>query len=201
MIATLKGILTEKNADTIIVDVHGVGYELIVPLSTFYALPEPGVEVFLKVYTAVKEDSIKLYGFYTVDEKRLFLLLTTVTGIGPKLGCSILSGITVGDFAAAVLDGDVATLTRVPGLGKKTAERLLLELKEKVGELALSGAVRSSSDNLGDALCDDVLSALSNLGYKRNVATDAVRKVAKDNPDAGFETILKESLKILSGKA
>ncbi len=200
MIANIKGSLLLKRSDTAIVDVGGVGYELTIPLSSYYNLPEPGESLSLRVHTLIKDDSIKLYGFFTDDEKTLFLMLISVNGVGPKLACNILSGISVGDFIDSVVSEELLALTRVPGLGKKTAERLILELKDKVKLMAAEapGGGELDTSTLSGMLSTDVVSALINLGYKRPAATDAVKKVLKENDSIGFEELLKKTLRFFT---
>ncbi len=187
-----------KRSDTAIVDVGGVGYELTIPLSSYYVLPEPGESVSLRVHTSLKDDSIKLYGFLTDDEKTLFLMLISVNGVGPKLACNILSGISVGDFIDSVASEELLALTRVPGLGKKTAERLILELKDKIKLMKAETIGGDEATTLEGMLSTDVVSALLNLGYKRPAATDAVKKVLKENDSIGFEELLKKTLRFFT---
>lgn len=198
MIANIKGSLLLKRSDTAIVDVGGVGYELTIPLSSYYVLPEPGESVSLRVHTSLKDDSIKLYGFLTDDEKTLFLMLISVNGVGPKLACNILSGISVGDFIDSVASEELLALTRVPGLGKKTAERLILELKDKIKLMKAETIGGDEATTLEGMLSTDVVSALLNLGYKRPAATDAVKKVLKENDSIGFEELLKKTLRFFT---
>ena len=167
MIASLTGRLTAKSPTHVVLDVHGVGYELSVPLSTYYALPALDERTQLCVHTHLREDAIQLYGFLTDAEKAAFLLLTTVTGIGPKLGLSVLSTLSIEDLIATIRSGDVERLATVPGVGKKSASRLVLELKDKVDRLPvapLSGDLTVAAPHNG--LYDDALSALLNLGYR-----------------------------------
>ena len=198
MIANIKGSILQKRADVVIVDVGGVGYELTIPLSTYYTLPEPGERVSLRVHTLLKDDSIRLYGFFTDEEKTLFLMLISVNGVGPKLACNILSGISVGDFLDSVASEELLALTRVPGLGKKTAERLILELKDKVKLMKADGSGDDEASTLDGTFSTDVVSALINLGYKRPAATDAVKKVLKENDSIGFEELLKKTLRFFT---
>lgn len=187
MIASLKGRLISKKPDHLIVDVGGVGYHVNVPLTLASSLPDEHKDIFLYIYTHVREDTIQLYGFQTEDEKRIFTTLLGISGIGPRLAMNILSTVSADKFYAAVDSEDVAFLCRVPGLGKKTAHRLILELKDNL----------PSIQKKTDAVYDDTLSALVNLGYKKNIAQEALDKAYK----SGFkdiESLLKESLKYLT---
>ncbi len=190
MISTLKGILIKRSPEEVVVDVGGVGYEVKVPLSTLSELPAEGKSVFLYIHTSVKEDAIELYGFSEEAERDLFRRLLTVTGVGPKLALNILSGTKVTDLEYAIEKEDVALLTRLPGVGKKTAQRILFELREKLPR-------RVTED---DRLCMDAVSALVNLGYKKAHAQEAVKK-AHDKGHRDIETILKEALKYLGSRA
>jgi Holliday junction DNA helicase RuvA len=200
MIALLNGRLVRKTTESVIVDVGGVGYELFIPLSTYYDLPETGGAVKLNVYTHIKEDALQLYGFATDREKDVFELLISVSGVGPKLARNILSGVAVEEFIAALSEGDKARLNAIPGIGAKTADRLIVELRDKV--LALkpmaAGPGRQGSA-AGDAVTIDVVSALANLGYRNSHAEDAVRKArASLDPGFGFEVLFKESLRAIA---
>jgi Holliday junction DNA helicase RuvA len=200
MIALLRGDLAYKSIDHVIIDTGGVGYRVFIPLSTFYALPDVG-EVRLLVHTHVREDTLLLFGFATLPEKEMFALLIGISGIGPKLALNILSHIPVSDLQGAVLGGDVKRLATLPGIGKKTAERLVLELKDKLGPIAppaggqtagTPAAAAKPVDPLGD-----VLSALVNLGYKDAQARKILESMEIAH-DAPMETILKGALKILA---
>ncbi|ABL00275.1 Holliday junction branch migration protein RuvA [Pelobacter propionicus] len=196
MIALLTGQIAQKSPDHIILDVNGVGYRVQIPFSTYYDLPEEGT-VSLHIHTSVREDAIQLYGFRTSLEKSFFQLLLSVSGVGPRLARDILSNIQPAQLAQALGQGDIRMLSAVPGIGKKTAERLVLELKEKVGKLDLSSVVVPEPRQMPeDDLLEDVVSALLNLGYKE----PQVRKVlAGLNPgsDASLEGVLKQALKSL----
>lgn len=196
MIALLTGQIAYRSIDHLVVDVGGVGYRVMIPLSTFYSLPESGA-VRLHVHTHVKEDAIHLYGFLTPQEKELFILLLTVSGVGPKLAVNILSNIPVEELRAALGQGDSRRLSAVPGIGRKTAERLVLELQEKARRLgALPSAPLPRQMRSASAPLDDALSALVNLGYKESVAKKVVE--ALEIPaDASVEDVLKAALKIL----
>lgn len=196
MIAQLRGRLAEKRPDRVLIDVGGVGYEVHIPLSTFHGLEDSDGSVELKIYTHVKEDALLLYGFLTRQEKELFVHLISVSGIGPRLAITLLSGLSCDDVIRSIQHKDVARLTSIPGIGKKTAERLVLELKDRVDRIAAAPpAVASSSAQLAQ---EDVISALVNLGYARNVAEKAVSSALRDEPDATVGSLLKSSLKKLS---
>jgi Holliday junction DNA helicase RuvA len=175
---------------------------LTVPLSTFYGLGEAGSEVSLRAYTYVREDALQLFGFRTEREKRLFLLLITVSGIGPKLAITALSGLSAEELIQAIRSENLAKLVGIPGVGKKTAERMLVELKDKVAALAspeMEEQLRAGAMvSVGAAMRDDVISALVNLGYQKAAAEKAVLGVLKETPDASFETALKQSLRKLA---
>ena len=195
MIAWLKGVLLEKTPSRAIVDVSGVGYSVQVPLSTFYGLGEPGTGVTLRIHTHVREDVIALYGFATALEQELFERLIAIGGVGPKLALAVLSGIEPADLIRAVRVQDVARLTAIPGVGKKTAERIGLELKDRLSP-ALQAVGQAHTDIApGDHLRDDLLSALLNLGYQRAAAEKALDKVLKASPTPDFEQALKETLR------
>jgi len=197
MIALLTGKLVLKSIDHLIVDVGGVGYRVKIPLSSFYALPETG-EVRLHIYTHVKEDAIHLYGFLTLAEKELFTLLLSVLGIGPKLAVNILSNIPADELRASLCRGDDQRLAAIPGIGKKTAERLILELREKVRKLdGSAGPVPSAAaPQEQNHVLDDALSALVNLGYKEALAKKALAAL-EPMDDTTVEEVLKGALKIL----
>jgi len=197
MIALLTGKIAYKSPEYIILDVNGVGYRVQIPFSTYYELPDGGAEISLNIYTHVKEDAISLYGFRTADEKLFFQLLISVSGIGPKLGKDILSNIQVNELAAAITRGDLARLSAVPGIGKKTAERLVLELKDKVAKLDLAAAATGGEQALPSAgIEEDVASALINLGYKEAVVKKALAEL-RVSPDDSMEQVLKQALKAL----
>lgn len=201
MIAQLRGRLVSKDPGQVVVDVNGVGYQVFIPLSTYYHLPALQQEVFLRVYTHVREDAIHLYGFHTPEERATFELLTGVSGIGPRLASNILSGISVEEFIPAILEGDLARLKAIPGVGKKTAERLILELKDKVLEVPRTTPVivgrRPSSEQ--DQTIEDVVSALLNLGCSRKEASRAAEAAREAlGSDADFEKLVKQALKNLS---
>jgi Holliday junction DNA helicase RuvA len=193
VIARLKGTLIEKSPNRLVVDVSGIGYEVMVPLSTFYGLGEPGTSIALRVHTHVREDVIALYGFSTSLEQDLFERLIAVSGIGPKLALAVLSGIDPGELIRAVRNQDVARLTKIPGIGKKTAERIGLELKDRLPLAAESD--RTAEHDATDQFRDDLLSALTNLGYQKQVAEKAIDAVLKNGHDIAFEEALRDALR------
>jgi Holliday junction DNA helicase RuvA len=190
VIAHLRGKLAQKDPARIIVDVNGVGYEVFVPLTTFTSLPEPGSEVSIDVHTYVREDLIALYGFSTRRERGIFEKLMTISGIGPKLAVTILSGGSVEDLIGAIKRGDLARLTAIPGVGKKTAERIILELKDKLQEFVAAPE--------RPAVEIDVMSALENLGYNRALAESAVKRAADGETNPSFDALFKRALQILT---
>ncbi|MBI3812796.1 MAG: Holliday junction branch migration protein RuvA [Nitrospirae bacterium] len=204
MIASLTGILKQKTPHTIIVDVHGVGYEAVVPLTTFYQLPPQNETVHLWTHTHVREDALQLFGFSTVEEKNVFLLLLGVSGIGPKLAINILSGLPLSELIAAVRQGDIAKLSSIPGIGRKTASRLALELKEKMLAVTVPSTAAGPMEEKDAERIEDAVSALVNLGYKAPLAKDAVKTVLQSrNGESGgeglpIESLIKETLKVLS---
>lgn len=200
MIASLTGILRFKSPGHITVEVNGVGYRVFIPLSTFYELADEGSPIELNVFTAVREDAIHLYGFRTPGEKQLFELLLSVNGIGPKLAIGLLSGITPADFIRAVFTEDRHALTKIPGVGKKMAERMILELRDRVIKLAPQEVPEeiNAAGSL-DAVREDALSALVNLGYKKSVAKMVLDRVLDVEADGlALEEVLKRALKELS---
>lgn len=196
MIALLQGNIAYKSIDHVILDVNGVGYRLLIPLSSYYSLPETG-QVSFFVHTHVRDDAILLFGFLTTAEKEMFSILISVSGVGPKLAINILSHIPAGELTTALATGDIKRLSSLPGIGKKTAERLILELKDKVPQVVVeeseSGITVLSRQR--DSL-EDLVSALVNLGYKENMAKKAVESI-EISPDASFEEALKSALKLL----
>lgn len=197
MIAQLEGTLVEKAPDAIVVDVHGVGYELRVPLSTFFALPDEGKVVRLRVHTHVREDAFWLFGFATDLERALFRLLLGASGVGPKLALAILSGLSVERLVAALRAGDLAALVGIPGVGKKTAERMVVELRDRVGALELAPEPAGPAR---DDVSASAESALVNLGYPRAHAEKAVRRALESLPESpGLEALIKEALRAASG--
>jgi len=192
LIARLKGTLVDKTPNRVVIDVGGVGYDVLVPLSTFYGLGEAGSDVALRVHTHVREDVIALYGFSSTLEQDLFERLIAINGIGPKLALAVLSGIDPGDLVRAIRAQDVARLTRIPGVGKKTAERIGLELKDRLPHASASPETPAAA---GDERRVDLLSALTNLGYKGAIAEKAVDAAVKKAPDAPFEELLRDILR------
>ena len=198
MIAFLRGRVLEKQPNKVIVDVQGVGYELNVPLSTYYDVGETGAEVSLRVHTHVREEALQLFGFLTMLEQQLFERLISTSGIGPKLAIAVLSGIEARELLSAVQRGDVARLTGVPGIGKKTAERIVLELKDRLGAIAAAaGTDATTIDSPGERLRADLLSALQNLGYHRPAAEKSVEITLSATSDATFEQALRSALREL----
>ena len=201
MIAYLSGALLEKHLQRLIVDVNGVGYDVLVPLSTMYVIGDPGSKVALRIYTHVREDALQLFGFATPLEQALFERLISVSGIGPKLALAVLSGIEPAELSRAIRSADIARLTRIPGVGKKTAERLVVELKDRLPksdtvEPVPGGAEGPDSNDVRD----DLLSALENLGYPRNSVEKTVDKVLRSAEDRTFEPLLRATLKLLMGR-
>ena len=201
MIASLRGTILEKHPNRIVIDVGGVGYEVFVPLSTFYGLGEVGSAITVRIHTHVREDALVLYGFATLLEQELFERLISVSGIGPKVALAVLSGIEPQELIRAIERGDLARLTAIPGVGKKTSERIVLELKDRLprGKVAAMAAGDAAPD--APALRDDVVSALVNLGYHRPLAENAAEAAIKTlaaTPDAGFERMLKQALRELA---
>lgn len=190
-------MLAEKAPGRVIVDVQGVGYDLQVPLSTFYVVGELGAAITLRVHTHVREDVIALYGFATSLEQELFERLISISGIGPKLALSVLSGIEPPDLVRAIKAQDVARLTAIPGVGKKTAERIGLELKDRMPQSLQAAADTLKPPAAEDQLRDDLLSALVNLGYQRAPAEKAIDRELQRTPDAVFEDALRAVLRAL----
>jgi len=194
VIAHLRGLLLSKSPNAVVVDCNGVGYELAISVSTFTELGAEGSVVKLHVHTHVREDALALFGFAELTEKRLFEKLLTISGIGPKLAITVLSGISAERLVGAIRAGDHATLTKIPGIGKKTAERVVLELKDKLDDMVGSAPETGTKPSLG-AVADDVLSALVNLGYPRPIAQKAVETAAKDTTVASdFEQLFRAAM-------
>ena len=196
MIAQLRGTLEDKRPNQVLVDVGGVGYLVHIPLSTFYALGDLHSGVTLLIYTHVREDSLSLYGFLTAREKHLFELLISASGVGPVLALKILSGMSVDDLVPAVRAGDLARLTRIPGVGRKTAERMIVELRDKLESVEIAEDARQPAAATGAA--GDVVSALLNLGYERRAAEQAVERAGKNGAGESFEALLRGALKQLT---
>jgi Holliday junction DNA helicase RuvA len=199
VIAQVRGRLLRKAPQEAIVDVGGVGYRVAIPLSTFYRIGEPGDEVTLLTHTHVREDTLALFGFLSAAEQALFERLIAVSGVGPKLAVSILSGIEAPDLVSALRSSDLARLTRIPGVGKKTAERLVLELRDKVQGLAAAGEEAPATVPVSSAK-EDVVSALVHLGYSRPEAEKGVDRALRDDGAGRFEDVLRRTLRILSGR-
>ena len=195
MIAHLRGRLLAKHPNQAIVETGGVGYDVTITVPTFSDLPGVGSEVALHIHTHVREDVLALYGFLRPAEKQLFEKLITVSGIGPKLAITILSGMAADEMVGAIRGNDIARLTRIPGIGKKTAERMVLELRDKLPPQGAGEAPRVSAMT---AMEEDVLSALVNLGYQRAAAEKAVTVVAKNNPGGSFDAMFREALGTMS---
>lgn len=193
MIAHLRGRVIEKHPNRLIVDVGGVGYDVLVPLSTFYTAGEPGAEIALRIHTHVREDQLALYGFATTLELGMFEKLILVSGIGPRLALAVLSGIEARDLAGAIQRSDLARLTAIPGVGKKTAERICVELRDRLPKIA--PAAPGTAAAAADTLRDDLVSALVNLGYHRQAVDKVLDKVVAASPDARFEDVLRVALK------
>ena len=205
MIAHLSGTLLSKQPNSVIVDVGGVGYELIIPVSTFYELEDTGQNTQLRVYTHVREEALQLYGFKTARERELFLQIISVTGIGPKIAITLLSGMNANEIIASIRTNNLARLTSIPGVGRKTAERLVVELRDKITalsspaleeEFAAEGGQRPGSSP--DAMRDDALSALLNLGYQKTSAEKAIKAAIDEGGDLSVELILRRGLRSLS---
>jgi Holliday junction DNA helicase RuvA len=201
MIARLSGILIEKSVTQCVVDVNGVAYRVVVPLTTFYELSEVGQPVVIHIHTHVREDAIHLYGFHVPEEREVFELMISVSGIGPKLAVNVLSGITAGELIRAVTEEDLKRLTGIPGVGKKTAERMILELKDKmakIGRETLPGGTDMSK--AGGQVKDDALSALVNLGYKGSAVKEVVDRIVREAKEPpSLDRLLKQALRVLAG--
>ncbi len=200
MIAHLRGVLLEKHPNQAIVDVQGVGYDLTIPVSTFTSLPDAGGEVRLRVHTHVREDAIALFGFSTREEKLLFEKLISVSGIGPKLAVTVLSGLAALELVTAIRNGDLAILVRIPGIGKKTAERIVLELREKLDIIAGPAATAPGAPKPKPGFSaneEDVISALMNIGANRASAEAAVMKAKSETKAEDFESLFRVALRLL----
>jgi Holliday junction DNA helicase RuvA len=205
MIAHLSGTLLTKEPNSVIVDVSGVGYEVNIPLSTFYELENEGSNVKLRIYTHVKEDALQLYGFKTDRERQLFVNFISVSGIGPKLGIALLSGMSADELVASIKNNNLARLTLIPGVGRKTAERLIVDLREKMTALAASQVeaepgARPEANGVSpeDSVRSDALSALLNLGYQRSAAEKAIDAVLNDGGEMTVESVLRRGLRKLA---
>ncbi|HEX5965087.1 MAG TPA: Holliday junction branch migration protein RuvA [Pyrinomonadaceae bacterium] len=207
MIAHLSGTLLSKNPNSVIVDVSGVGYEVNIPVSTFYELEDTGANVKLRIYTHVKEDALQLYGFKTSRERELFINFISVSGIGPKLGIALLSGMSADELIASIKSNNLARLTLIPGVGKKTAERLIVDLREKMTALSTSQVEEESGarpamaeESTEDSVRSQALSGLMNLGYQRSAAEKAIDAALSEGGDISVESILKRSLRKLGSR-
>jgi Holliday junction DNA helicase RuvA len=203
MIAQLSGKLVQKQPNTVIIDVGGVGYDVTIPVSTFYELGEPGSDVSLKIHTHVREDALQLFGFWTGREKELFLKLTSVSGVGPKLAITMLSGMPAGELINAITNNDLVRLTSIPGVGRKTAERVVVELRDKLAVISLESreADRKAAHELAPgeaAVRDDTISALMALGYPKAIAERAVSFALREEGERTIEAVLKRALRRLS---
>ena len=205
MIAHLSGVLLSKQATSVILDVGGVGYEVTIPLSTFYDLEDIGSAVQLRIYTHVREDTLQLFGFKTIRERELFLKIISVSGIGPKLGITLLSGMSADDLIASIRTNDLARLTLIPGVGRKTAERLVIELREKVAALSstqleedFAARAAVSGEPTQDSVRADALSALLNLGYQRSAAEKAIDNAIGEGGEVTVESVLRRVLRKLA---
>jgi holliday junction DNA helicase RuvA len=200
VIAHLTGTLREKHLQKLIVDVGGVGYDVTVPLPTMYALGDVGSRVELRIHTHVREDALHLFGFATPLEQTLFERLIAVSGIGPKVALAILSGIEPAELTRAIRSSDVARLTRIPGVGKKTAERVVLELKDRLPESITAVQEPAAGEDREADVRADLLSALANLGYQRGAVDKTVDKAIAQAEDRSFEPLLRATLKLLVGR-
>jgi holliday junction DNA helicase RuvA len=202
MIAYLSGKLLEKDANLVIIDVGGVGYEVSIPLSTFYELGELGSDVTLRVQTIVREDAFQLFGFKTLREKELFLLLISVSGIGPKSAITALSGMSADEIISAIRTNNLVRLNAIPGVGKKTAERIVIELRDKITKLSVIAGEEMKSEGVpmssGDAIMDDAISALTNLGYNNAAAEKALNQAMQEGTEMSVQKLLRRSLQLLA---
>jgi Holliday junction DNA helicase RuvA len=203
MIARIVGTLIYKSFDHVIIDAYGIGYRIVVPLTTFYELPEAGQSVTLNIHTHVKQDAISLFGFYSSEEKEIFQLMIAITGIGPRLAMNILSGISADELIRAVSQGNLSRLVSIPGVGKKMGERMILELKDKVMPISSEEMISkevSEGMRQHELVKEDALSALVNLGYKKGLAKEILEKVVNGTTEPiTIDVVLKESLRILAG--
>jgi holliday junction DNA helicase RuvA len=198
MIAHLRGTLLEKHPNQVIVDVQGVGYDVVIPVSTFSALPDTGAAVQLRIHTHVREDALSLFGFHSAEEKVLFEKLISVSGIGPKLAITVLSGLATADLISSIRNGQVERLVKIPGVGKKTAERMILELRDKLEGVGAGPAAATAEKvpPMSD-IEHDVLSALVNLGCNRPAAEAAIRKAKTTGAPAEFEPLFRRALELV----
>ncbi len=204
MIAYLSGTLLSKQPTAAIVDVGGVGYEVVIPVSTFYELGEVGSPVQLRIYTHVREDTLQLYGFNTARERELFLQLISVNGVGPGLAIKLLSGMNADEMIASIRTNNLVRLVAIPGVGRKTAERLVVDLRDKIAELsspaleeAFAAKASARAPTSEDAIRTDAISALANLGYQKSAAEKAVKSAIDEGGELSVESILRRSLRSL----
>ena len=190
MIGRIRGQLIDKRPGQLIVDVNGIGYQIFITTSTYSSVPDVGAEVILEIHTHVREDAIQLYGFAIPRERTVFERLTQISGIGPRLALTILSGSSVDDLISFIKKGDLARLTSIPGVGKKTGQRILLELKDKLKDFS-SNEEKTGSES-------DVISAMENLGYNRTMIEGAMRRLMEGATDPGFDELFKRTLQILT---
>jgi Holliday junction DNA helicase RuvA len=195
MIGHLRGRILEKRPNQVILEVNGVGYHVNIPVSTFYQLPDPPGEAQLHIHTHVREDALALYGFLSTGEKRVFEKLISVSGIGPRLAVTILSGLEVAELVPAIRNSDLVKLTHIPGVGRKTAERIVLELRDKLAEVEGQRAAAAPAGFSTEQ--EDALSALLNLGYQRSAAEKAVRRAAELERGGSFDALLRRALQLL----
>ncbi|HEY0003666.1 MAG TPA: Holliday junction branch migration protein RuvA [Pyrinomonadaceae bacterium] len=205
MIAHLSGKLLAKQATTVIIDVGGIGYEVAIPLSTFYDMEDPGASISLRIYTHVREDALQLFGFRTARERELFQQLISVSGIGPKLGITMLSGMSADEIIASIRTNNLARLTSIPGIGRKTAERLVIELRDKIAALSspaleeeFAPTMTGSAPTTEESMRDDALSALLNLGYQKASAEKSITTAMQEGGELSVELILRRSLRTLA---
>jgi holliday junction DNA helicase RuvA len=205
MIAHLSGTLLSKQANNVIVDVGGVGYEVTIPLSTFYDLEDAGTDIQLRIYTHVREEALQLFGFKTARERELFQRLISVSGIGPKLAISMLSGMSADEIIASIRTNNLARLTSIPGVGRKTAERLVIELRDKIAALSspaleeeFGAKTGGATPSAQDAVREDALSALLNLEYPKAAAEKAITAAIQEGGDISVEVILRRALRLLA---
>lgn len=202
MIAYLSGKLLEKEPGIVILDVNGVGYEVAIPLSTFYEIGEAGSDLSLRIFTLVREDALQLFGFKSNLERELFLKLISVSGIGAKSGIGILSGMSADEIIAAIRGNNLAKLNSIPGIGKKTAERIVVELRDKINSLSQGDTGDAESQGgcapSGNEVYDDALSALSNLGYQKATAEKALKQAMQEGEDTNVQGLLRRSLQLLA---
>jgi len=206
LIAHLSGTLLAKQPTSAIVDVGGVGYEVVIPLSTFYELGENGSQVQLRIYTHVREDALQLFGFKTARERELFLQLISVNGVGPSLAIKLLSGMNADEIIASIRTNNLVRLVAIPGVGRKTAERLVVDLRDKIAALSspaleeefVAKAVAAGELASTESMRDDAMSALANLGYQRAAAEKAVKNAIDEGGDLSVEVILRRSLRSLA---